>query len=98
VIACRSGCIAGVLEAAKKGTLKVDLQALTVGAALLTMHRCFVQLCTAAGWGHFLHLAHCSEGASTSSTSRGSAHTTLCTPRSNVEISSAAHVVVRADG
>ena len=42
--ACRSGCIAGVLEAAKKGTLKVDLQALTVGAALLTMHRCAVHL------------------------------------------------------
>ena len=40
----RSGCIAGVLEAAKKGTLKVDLQALTVGAALLTMHRCDIHL------------------------------------------------------
>lgn len=44
MIFCRSGCIAGVLEIAKKGTLKVDLQALTVGAALLTMHRWLSQL------------------------------------------------------
>ena len=41
---CRSGCIAGVSETAKKGTLKLDLQALTVGAALLTMHRWLTQL------------------------------------------------------
>lgn len=33
-----------MLEIAKKGGLKVDLQALTVGAALLTMHRWLSQL------------------------------------------------------
>lgn len=32
------------MESAKKGTLKVDLQALTVGAALLTMYRWLCQL------------------------------------------------------
>ena len=33
-----------MLESAKKGTLKIDLQALTVGTALLTMHRWLTQL------------------------------------------------------
>lgn len=34
---CRSGSLAGAAESCKKGTLKVDLQALTVGVAVLSM-------------------------------------------------------------
>lgn len=42
---CRSsGCLAGVVETAKKQTLKVDLQALTVGVAILSMDAWLVGL------------------------------------------------------
>ena len=35
--------VPGTTEIAKKGTLRVDLQALTVGVALLAMHRWLVR-------------------------------------------------------
>lgn len=34
---CRTGSLAPALESCKKGVLKVDLQALTVGVAVLSM-------------------------------------------------------------
>lgn len=36
-VRCRAGSLAGAAESCKKGTLKVDLQALTVGVAVLSM-------------------------------------------------------------
>lgn len=41
---CRSGPLDPALEVSKKGTLKLDLQALTVGVAVLSMHHWLVQL------------------------------------------------------
>lgn len=41
--ACREARVPGTTEVAKKGTLRVDLQALTVGVALLAMHRWLVR-------------------------------------------------------
>ena len=41
---CRNGPLDPALEVSKKGTLKLDLQALTVGVAVLSMHHWLVQL------------------------------------------------------
>ena len=41
---CSAQRVPGTTEIAKKGTLRVDLQALTVGVALLAMHRWLVRL------------------------------------------------------
>ena len=41
---CRHGPLDPALEVSKKGTLKLDLQALTVGVAVLSMHHWLVQL------------------------------------------------------
>lgn len=44
LLICRAQRVPGATEIAKKGTMRVDLQALTVGVALLAMHRWLVRL------------------------------------------------------